>query len=405
MPHQRSHFSPGEQFDGTEEHEEVSTRGKITDFSAKSARRFRDFLMSFRRDACSHFITLTYPAEFPAPDDHEVYKGHLDAISKRIARRWPQLSSVWRLEFQQRGAAHYHLLAFGLPAESLTEFQFWISRAWFEVVGSGDARHFRAGTNVKKVEGDFRKTAFYLSSYVSKKEQVMPGNFTGRYWGKLNGSALPVSPLVVDALSRNQAIAANRIVRKVLEKQINARRVRTALDQSVWGSCWSINQVDFIAPGKRSLAHDPGGPCIIRLEDIPEDIRPRGRKPIEGVKLPSIFFHDFHRLPFGFKRPRKFKARGGQSCSLYGDASGFREQVLRAVAGIVDAPRPKKTAVRRLPLPEPSPLPQSGLVTSLERARRVAPTVRLAPVAVALPGFETPRRAVKRSAMSFRIND
>lgn len=390
MPPQRAQFSPGEQFDGTEAVEESKKRGVIVDFTAGSARRLRDLLMSLRIESWegSHFVTLTYPAEFPEPDDHAIYKGHLDAISKRIARKWPALSSIWRLEFQSRGAAHYHLLTFGLPADFLTKFRCWLSRAWFEVVGSGDQKHLRAGVSVEKVEGDFKKTAFYIAAYASKKEQVRPGNFTGRYWGKFNSAGLPIAPLVTDALNRNQAIVANRIARKLLEKQVNARRVRIALDASPWGHLYSCLQADFLAPGKRSISHDLGGPCVIPAGYV-------SKGPMPGIRQASVQWWDYDKIP-GFKRPAKFRARAGQSCSLYVDASAFRSQILRAVAGIADGPRLRVLRLWAAPYSppgeNPAPLPPP-------RALPVKPVSQ--PV---FAGFERKRAAPSRCAMSFRIN-
>lgn len=57
-------------------------------------------------------VTLTYPGDWEvvAPDG-EAVKVHLRAFFKRFARAWGRdLVGVWKMEFQRRGAPHFHLL-------------------------------------------------------------------------------------------------------------------------------------------------------------------------------------------------------------------------------------------------------------------------------------------------------
>lgn len=57
-------------------------------------------------------ITLTYPGDWEvvAPDG-EAVKAHLQAFFKRFARAWGRdLVGIWKMEFQRRGAPHFHLL-------------------------------------------------------------------------------------------------------------------------------------------------------------------------------------------------------------------------------------------------------------------------------------------------------
>ena len=57
-------------------------------------------------------ITLTYPGDWltVAPNGKEA-KRHLAAFRRRYERAWGEpLAAVWKLEFQRRGAPHYHLL-------------------------------------------------------------------------------------------------------------------------------------------------------------------------------------------------------------------------------------------------------------------------------------------------------
>ena len=45
---------------------------------------------------------------FGKADDHDVYKTHLDRMNTKLRKMG--LCGFWKLEFQKRGAPHYHLL-------------------------------------------------------------------------------------------------------------------------------------------------------------------------------------------------------------------------------------------------------------------------------------------------------
>ncbi len=128
-----------------------------------------------------------------------------------MQRKFGRFPMVWRLEFQRRGAPHFHLLAFvdATPSE-LHEF---VSRSWYEACGEISPEHLRAGTNVQKVKS-WRGMMAYAAKYMGKLEQVSPGvESPGRFWGVWSKELLPISVEVV-ALDHHQAIRVRRIYRK-----------------------------------------------------------------------------------------------------------------------------------------------------------------------------------------------
>ncbi len=85
----------------------------------------------------------------------------------------------WFMEFQERGACHFHILA----DKEINEDE--LKRMWYEIVGSKDKRHREHGAHISPI----RKTeAFkrYLASYLTKEAQKTVPYFyhdCGQFWG------------------------------------------------------------------------------------------------------------------------------------------------------------------------------------------------------------------------------
>ncbi len=86
---------------------------------------------------------------------------------------------MWWLEFQERGAPHIHLIT-TCPVPGLT----YVSPLWYHIVGSGDKRHLKSGTQVRPFYGD-KSGQEIAEIYASKKDQSPPPDYSkvGRYWG------------------------------------------------------------------------------------------------------------------------------------------------------------------------------------------------------------------------------
>lgn len=200
-------------------------------------------------------VTLTYPADWltVAPNGKAVKK-HLDALRKRYERAWEQdLQAVWKLEFQRRGAPHFHLLLVPPHGTAKTPgprarrdawigaglpFRQWLSEVWADIVDHPDPeerrRHRLAGTGVDYAEGlrasDPKRVAVYFTKHGSfsakeyqhcvPEEWREPGQGPGRFWGywKLNRvtAAVEVTP--------EQAVQAARIARRWARAQGTTRQ-------------------------------------------------------------------------------------------------------------------------------------------------------------------------------------
>ncbi len=191
-------------------------RTKIWRFSRQSRRRMQ--INIARRDhrevhaAGTAFITLTYPGQWTA--DFRRWKKDLDNLRREWDREYGLTEFVWKLEPQKRGAPHFHLMMY-LPesitkdmrkyknrkgyirwrGESLTKARKWLSETWYRLVGSGDIRHLKAGTQMQ-IAGSAASSR-YASKYIGKTCQFIDPEtgeiiLPGRFWGRRNRGILPV---------------------------------------------------------------------------------------------------------------------------------------------------------------------------------------------------------------------
>jgi hypothetical protein len=170
-------------------------RGCVSEFSWASRRRLLKRIAAINWQVLGDrwFVTLTYQgAGFPT--DMRDAKAHLKAWRKRYEARYGKIDvAVWKMEFQARGAVHFHLMIRqpqGLfldgsgRRDSIDQFRSWCSTNWYEVVGSNDKRHKSAGTNVQLSVSD---GARYFAYMLKEKEDqnTVPEGVTncGRFWG------------------------------------------------------------------------------------------------------------------------------------------------------------------------------------------------------------------------------
>ena len=165
-----------------------SCRSSIVGFSAGSGCRMRKYL----RESMANYtqmVTLTYPFSYSI--DGKEIKEHLRRFLQEMRRenvRWCNLhsgrpkefSAFWFLEFQERGAPHFHILCTWAPMRD------WVAETWYRIVNSEDVRHLSAGTRVEYLRHGRKGAVSYASKYACKMEQkIVPGNYLncGRFWG------------------------------------------------------------------------------------------------------------------------------------------------------------------------------------------------------------------------------
>lgn len=174
-------------------------RGKIVEWSDKSRSRCERHIRNVPDGSIKYFLTLTYPSEFS--NDGVRIKRDLAAMRKRL-RRMGVRDDIWFLEFQNRGAPHYHLYLGQCPTGNLERGIKACANAWYEIVGSGDPKHLKftlglcGGKNKPCLEPmrNPHAASYYAVKYVVKANQKkVPDAYknVGRFWG-FGGQLKPV---------------------------------------------------------------------------------------------------------------------------------------------------------------------------------------------------------------------
>lgn len=202
----------------------TAVRGAIKDFSRRSRKRMLESLAKTRNMDKGAFLTLTYPAQYP--DNAADWKRHLDTFLKRLKRIAPKCFGAWRIEPQERGAPHFHLLTFNHP-NRIALFRQWVKLAWYQVVGSNDEKHFRAGTRTDKIMN--RKHAIaYAAKYAAKPSEggrrfiTLDGEVIehiGKHWGMFNRAAADTSEFGEYTLTMNEVVELRRMFARWLKSK------------------------------------------------------------------------------------------------------------------------------------------------------------------------------------------
>lgn len=152
-------------------------RGKrsiIKKFSFGATRRCK-FVFDNIADKMNVVVHLTYPNEFPM--DGSIVKKHLHSFLDWMSKR--DYKNAWVLEFQIRGAPHFHIMIDKeIPWQDVAD-------RWYKIVDSKDPKHLRAGTSVEAIRSK-GGMAVYMVGYLNKnKQKIVPDEYkkVGRFWG------------------------------------------------------------------------------------------------------------------------------------------------------------------------------------------------------------------------------
>lgn len=222
-------------------------RGRVTGFSAASRRRLMQLMCMWNLgEVHLSFVTLTYPGAYTS--DWTIWKRDLDVFLRWLKRNVSEaVGCVWRVEFQKRGAPHFHILLASNEKACTCEprkmmvkgrekyvhsascrvngLRTLVGQKWADVVRdgyiqSGESsegysghyeKHKQAGTGVDVVVGRKQMMA-YVSKYLAKVDQVGLDGW-GRNWGRVNmNGKLDFDPVAVVTMEEEEAVKMRRMV-------------------------------------------------------------------------------------------------------------------------------------------------------------------------------------------------
>lgn len=245
-------------------------RSGIKGFSHNSRLRLMYTIGAIRRDAeLPDFVTLTYPNEFPTV---ERAKRDLKVFTQRLQRKYPKAGFIWKLEPQQRGAPHYHLLVWGCKTSELLA---WTVKNWFDIAGNGDYQHFcfhlgaLKGSKpcVSKVRS-WRGVWSYASKYLGKVFDVAQwgDKWTGRFWGICGRTFIPFGAkrhietdyrCVVDIMRFQRRYSGIKSRRSL----VNSQTIFCDVDQWIAKLALDARAEENIFPGAKQIS--PGGAAFV----------------------------------------------------------------------------------------------------------------------------------------------
>lgn len=187
-----------------------SKKKKISLFSKKSRNNVLFQMKNWRHSGILFMITLTYPLSFSK--DGKQVKYHLKLFKRYLKKLVPEATGFWVLEFQKRGAAHFHIV---IDSKISTNKVMLIKHKWSEIVvgekiyyndkgpymisrsmSLSERYHLQKGCKYERVRVK-KAMAWYIAKYINKNsnQKYVPDIFSnvGRFWGKIGKP--DVSPL------------------------------------------------------------------------------------------------------------------------------------------------------------------------------------------------------------------
>jgi hypothetical protein len=238
----RSPLFDAEPLDGAEA--VASYRAAITEWSRRSQANLVRAILSLDLAGMLSagrppaMVTLTLPGSWVdlAPDGAQARR-LFERFRSRWARQWGAPAWIWKREFQDRGAPHWHLWVVP-PTSDLAGFQAWLSDAWTSALRISDPAEQRKslahGTHVSVAEGlrasDPKRLALYflkesgpvaVKAYQNRVPREWEGQTVGRFWGV---AGIPKSLATVE-LDPSVMDTVWRLLRRVREAHAGTRRM------------------------------------------------------------------------------------------------------------------------------------------------------------------------------------
>lgn len=210
----------------------VGNKTKIKKLSKVSTWRMVGYLKSCTANYTA-MITMTYPANYPT--DGVETKKHLDRFLKKMMKT--QTSILWFLEFQKRGAPHYHLF--------ITDYvgKYEVSMEW--AAATNCFHGIKTMTRIERLRRGKDGLISYAVKYSAKSEQKdVPDGFSnvGRFWGVRGVRDTLGAVTKMDVCSQTEAV----------QREIDSVLDQAVFDGQIKKTSWSQGIGHFYAPVQRT---------------------------------------------------------------------------------------------------------------------------------------------------------
>ena len=213
---------------------DVSKRGKISCFSKASRRRMLQILSKLNKSKIPDdkilFITLSAPGTDSNWQDvsGEQWKKRLNNFLIQLRQKHLEKMQfgMWRMEFQARGAIHFHLVLWNVKYLDKD----WVAKCWNRICCKDldqevARKHLSASTQVEPARGwgktqeYFSKIMAYLAKEETESESVLIAiKQFGRHWGIIARSEMTeFIEGVIEKLDYRQYYACRRMILNYLQ--------------------------------------------------------------------------------------------------------------------------------------------------------------------------------------------
>lgn len=188
-------------------------RAKISTFSKRSRFRLFQVMAKIKSHLLNKpfFVSLTYHHGHECREISDKTVLHNFLVSMRDYD--PDIQYIWRIELQERGAPHYHLIIFpsvNLKLRNRDVYSLTISAIWHRVADPFSRVHKEYGCNVQNIV-NYRHACAYINKYLAKTPAGVSDLEIGKHWGCSRN--LPFNMFEKVKLSRMSSVVVIRKLR------------------------------------------------------------------------------------------------------------------------------------------------------------------------------------------------
>jgi len=249
-----------------------AARGAITQFSRASRKRMLELLSRLdpSRAGFPCFVTLTYP-DREGPPTHDETERDRQCFFKRMKRRFPLCSGLWRREFQPRKSGaqcgeiypHYHLLVFNLPFLPHA----MLNEVWRSVIGhDGYVR-----TEIEAVHS-WQGAFFYAAKYMAKTDPTTDAVVDGERADAESGA---LAPRTARGPAPAEGAPGSLVCASYLTVKDKGKTVKEIGDSPLLGRAWGTFNRKCLPYADRHVEHLALGRWLRDAKDLAREVWPR----------------------------------------------------------------------------------------------------------------------------------